>query len=70
MTHEHNALNRLKQVHRKSNNQLLVTYWYDALGRRIKRTVADLGDGKGGIEGNVPAGSTIFLYAGDQRGRK
>jgi len=45
---------------------LLVVYAYDAFGRRVLKDVQDLSLGYGGIDMNVPAGATIYLYSGSQ----
>jgi RHS repeat-associated protein len=39
---------------------------YDALGRRIRKVIADLGGGNGGLTGDIPAGTTDYLYDGVQ----
>ena len=56
------AFNRLATVTRKSDSQLVATYTYDALGRRIRKVVAN-----GGIpEDSGLNGTTDFLYSGVQ----
>jgi RHS repeat-associated protein len=51
------ALNRLKQVKRKSDNATIGDYTYDALNRRIRIVVSN-----GGLSGTVPNGTTDCLY--------
>jgi len=53
-------------VTKKTGDVLLVTYTYDAMGRRIRKVIVDLGGGNGGLTGDVPAGTTDFLYDGVQ----
>ena len=57
----YDALNRLKTVMRKSDDETIATYTYDAIGRRIRKEVEN-----GGLPGDIPDGTTDFLYAGDQ----
>lgn len=51
------ALNRLKQVQRKSDGEVIAEYVYDALGRRIRKTVSN-----GGLSENIPDGATDCIY--------
>lgn len=51
------ALNRVLTVKLASNGNLLGSYAYDALGRRIQKTASN-----GGLSGSVPNGTTRFLY--------
>jgi YD repeat-containing protein len=53
------GLNRLKTVTRKSDDETIATYSYDALGRRIRKEVTN-----GGLPGDLPNGATDCLYAG------
>ena len=62
----YDAFNRLKEVTRKSDAALLATYTYDSLGRRIRKEIADLGGGLGGLTGDIPAGTTDYVYGGIQ----
>ena len=52
------ALNRLREVRRKSDNQLVAVYFYDCMGRRFRKVVTN-----GGID-NDPSlnGTTDFYY--------
>ncbi len=53
------ALNRLLQVNRVSDNAIIGQYSYDALNRRIRKTVSN-----GGLSGTIPNGTTDCLYSG------
>jgi YD repeat-containing protein len=56
----YDALNRLKTVTRKSDDETIATYSYDALGRRIRKEVEN-----GGIPEDPDLnGTTDYLYAG------
>jgi RHS repeat-associated protein len=58
------ALNRLMQVKRTSDNAIIGQYVYDALNRRIRKVIPDLGGGLGGLTGDIPAGTTDCIYSG------
>ena len=58
----YDAFNRLMMVLDKSGPTLLVTYSYDAMGRRIRKVIEDLGGNLGGLTGDIPAGTTDYLY--------
>jgi RHS repeat-associated protein len=66
LIYQYDALNRLIQISRASDSTALATYVYDALNRRIQKTINDLGGGYGGITGDIPAGTTNYLYDGQQ----
>ncbi len=53
---EYNAWGRASAVRRRSNNQLLLTFHYDALGNRVRKVAYDAG-------GNVEK-STLYLRDG------
>ena len=59
--YKYDAFNRLIEVRRKSDSAVIGTYVYDALGRRIVKTVSN-----GGLPGNLPNVATVYLYAGPQ----
>ena len=59
--YKYDAFNRLIEVRRKSDSAVIGTYVYDALGRRIVKTVSN-----GGLPGNLPNVATVYLYAGSQ----
>lgn len=54
------ALNRLKEVRRKSDNFLIATYTYDARDFCIKKMISN-----GGLSGTIPNGPTDFIYNSD-----
>jgi RHS repeat-associated protein len=58
-TYEYDALNRVSQVFRKSNGQVIANYYYDALGRRTIKFVSN-----GGMP-NDPALNAIWTYLYD-----
>ena len=50
-TYKYDVLNRLRQVYRKEDGELLVDYEYDAFNRRVRKVVHDLdGNGYGGLD--------------------
>jgi RHS repeat-associated protein len=51
------ALNRLVEVRRASDDAVIGQYTYDATGRRIRKIVSN-----GGLPGNIPNGMTDYLY--------
>jgi RHS repeat-associated protein len=55
------AFNRLANVRRKSDGSSIGDYAYDATGRRIQKIVTN-----GGLSGNIPNGTTHYLYTGWQ----
>jgi len=70
LVYQFDAFNRLRNV-LLPDMTLIANYYYDAHpgapgGRRIRSVIADLGSGYGGIDHNVPAGTTNYLYAGSQ----
>ena len=58
-TYQWDALNRLLQVHRVSDGAIVGQYVYDALNRRIRKTVSN-----GGLSGTITNGTTDCLYSG------
>jgi len=66
-TYQWDAFNRLIQVGKVSGSVAdVAAYVYDALGRRIQKTIANLSGGNGGLTGDIPAGTTSYLYDGQQ----
>jgi len=61
----YDAFNRLVTVS-DTTPTLLVTYTYDAMGRRIRKVIEDLNGGTGGLTGDIPAGTTDYLYTNVQ----
>jgi len=66
LTYQWDLFNNLIQVGNASTSAVLATYVYDAFGRRIQKTINDLGDGLGGLTGDIPAGTTSYYYDGQQ----
>ena len=62
----YDALNRLKQVRRKSDGEIIGEYDYDAIGRRIRKVIPDISGGNGGLNSDTPAGTIDYLYDGIQ----
>jgi YD repeat-containing protein len=63
---QYDAFNRLIVVGDAESSDTIATYTYDALGRRIRKVIADLGSGMGGLTGDILAGTTDYLYDGQQ----
>jgi len=57
----YDAFNRLVQVKRKSDDEIIATYTYDALGRRIRKVISD-----GGLTGDLDNDTVDYLYDGAQ----
>jgi YD repeat-containing protein len=57
----YDALNRLLQVSRASDNVVIASYVYDALNRRIQKTISN-----GGLTGDITNGTTDYFYDGRQ----
>ena len=64
--YKYDALNRVVEVKRKSDDEIIGQYTYDALGRRIRRVIPVIADSKGGLTGEIPADTTDYLYNGAQ----
>jgi RHS repeat-associated protein len=65
--YQYDVLNRLVQISKVAEGTpVIATYVYDALNRRIQKTINDLGSGMGGLTGDIPAGTTTYLYNGQQ----
>jgi RHS repeat-associated protein len=60
-TFEYDAFNRIRTVKRKADSLTIGEYTYDALGRRIRKTISN-----GGLGGGIANGTTDYLYAGNQ----
>jgi RHS repeat-associated protein len=60
------AVNRLVECKRNSDDDVIGTYTYDAMGRRIRKVIPDLSGGDGGLSGDIPAGTTDYIYQGVQ----
>ncbi len=59
--YQYDAFTRLIEVKRKSDGLPVADYVYDALGRRVRKTVSN-----GGVTGTVPNGASTFAYDGVQ----
>lgn len=57
----YDALNRPIQINRVSDGLVIATYVYDAMNRRVRKTVSN-----GGLGGNVPNGTTDYIWSGWQ----
>jgi RHS repeat-associated protein len=64
--YQYDALNRLIYITNAETSALLATYAYDGLNRRIQKVIANLGDGYGGLTGDIPAGTINYLCDGQQ----
>jgi RHS repeat-associated protein len=60
-TYQYDAMNRLRNVFRKSDNLQVAAYTYDSGNRRVRTVVTN-----GGIDGTLPNGTTDFYYQGWQ----
>jgi len=57
----YDALNRPIQISRVSDGLVIATYLYDAMNRRVRKTISN-----GGVTGNAPNGTTDYIYMGWQ----
>ncbi|OQB84023.1 MAG: tRNA nuclease WapA precursor [Planctomycetes bacterium ADurb.Bin126] len=68
----YDAFNRLKEVYKEDPEDpgafdvQIAAYTYDSLGRRVRKEIPDLGGGLGGLTGDIPAGTTDYVYSGIQ----
>jgi RHS repeat-associated protein len=58
---QYDALNRLIAVNRVSDGAAIAAYVYDAMNRRVRKTVTN-----GGLAGNIPNGTTDSCWLGWQ----
>jgi RHS repeat-associated protein len=61
LIYAYDSLNRLFQVNRVSDGAVIGAYIYDALNRRIRKTISN-----GGLSGNIPNETTDYLWLGNQ----
>ena len=61
LIYQYDALNRLIAVNRVSDGLAIAAYVYDAMNRRVRKTINN-----GGITGNVPNGTTDCCWMGWQ----
>ncbi len=59
LIYQYDALNRLIAVNRVSDGLAIAAYVYDAMNRRVRKTINN-----GGITGNVPNGTTDCCWMG------
>ena len=59
--YQYDAFNRLVTVIRKSGPEQVAAYWYDALGRRVRKEIMD-----GGLPGDLDDGTIDYIYSGVQ----
>jgi len=57
----YDAFNRPIQINRVSDGLVIATYLYDAMNRRVRKTISN-----GGLTGNVPNGTTDYIWSGWQ----
>ncbi len=61
LIYAYDALNRLIQINRVSDGLIITTYLYDAMNRRVRKTIFN-----GGLTGSVPNGTTDYIWSGWQ----
>ncbi len=61
LIYAYDAPNRLIQVNRVSDGLIIATYLYDAMNRRVRKTILN-----GGLTGNIPNGTTDYIWLGSQ----
>jgi RHS repeat-associated protein len=61
VTIQYDALNRPIQINRVSDGLVIATYVFDAFNRRVRKTISN-----GGLTGNVPNGTTDYIWLGSQ----
>jgi RHS repeat-associated protein len=61
LIYAYDSLNRPIQINRVSDGLAIATYLYDAMNRRVRKTVTN-----GGLTGSVPNGTTDYIWQGWQ----
>ncbi len=61
LIYAYDALNRLIQVNRVSDGLVIGAYVYDAMNRRVRKTITN-----GGLSGNILDGTTDYIWLGSQ----
>jgi len=61
LIYAYDALNRPIQINRVSDGLVIATYLYDAMNRRVRKTITN-----GGLSGNIPDGTTDYVWSGWQ----
>src|SRR5882724_2651405 len=60
-SYTYDAFNRLTRISRKSDGMVICKYAYDALGRRVRKTILN-----GGLSGSIANSTTRYLYDASQ----
>ena len=61
LIYAYDTFNRLIQVNRVSDGLIIATHVYDAMNRRVRKTISN-----GGLTGNIPNGTTDYIRQGWQ----
>ncbi len=61
LIYSYDAFNRPIRINRVSDGLVIATYLYDAMNRRVRKTVTN-----GGLTGNIPNGAVDYIYLGNQ----
>jgi RHS repeat-associated protein len=61
LIYAYDSFNRIIQINRVSDDLVIATYVYDAMNRRVRITISN-----GGLTGNVPNGTTDYIWLGSQ----
>ena len=61
LAYSYDSLNRPIQINRVSDGLIIATYLYDAMNRRIRKTILN-----GGLTGSVPNSTTDYIWSGSQ----
>ena len=61
LIYAYDALNSPIQINRVSDGLVIATYVYDAMNRRVRKTILN-----GGLTGNVPNSTTDYIWSGSQ----
>jgi len=61
LIYAYDSLNRPIQINRVSDGLVIATYLYDAMNRRVRKTISN-----GGLTGNIPNGTTDYIWSGWQ----
>ena len=62
LIYAYDALNRPIQINRVSDGLVIAAYLYDAMNRRVRKTISN-----GGLAGNIPDGTTDYIWNGWSR---
>ncbi|MGC8561551.1 MAG: hypothetical protein ACP5O1_12895, partial [Phycisphaerae bacterium] len=61
LIYAYDALNRPIQINRVSDGLVIASYVYDAINRRMRKTILN-----GGLTGSVPNSTTDYIWSGGQ----